>query len=302
MRIASLGVNKNLIVKSGLGKVQSGDILSIKIIENSKGRIKASIQGRIVLVKSSSNLIAGQTLRVKAVWKGEALILKQTGAANPFKTIVNELNLPQDAVVLNFFRTAARAGLVLKGDILKIIQRFLRNRKKLGAEEAGAAVELLKKGLYPEDMINFISGDGQSDSEDEKKKLLFNHLQDSNDIWIIVPFKFKYDSRQLEGSIRLKKRRPHNKTEKAVIAVQVEGNRLFFVIDRFDSETRKLYILSEGSLSRKEISRIKNGLTEILGNMRVEIDDNISENCFQDGSFDGFSLSGETNFCIEEIV
>ena len=303
MRITSFGVNKNLIVKSGLDKIQSGDIFSIKIIENSNGRIKTSILGKIISVKSSTNLIAGQTVKVKAFWNGGTLVLNPVDPDNSVKTILSDLNMQQNPAVLKFFRSAVSSGLVLKDDIIKMIKRFLRNRRKLGSEEAAAAVELFKKGIFPENIINLIcGGENMSPDEREDKKFLFNHLQDENDLWFIIPFKFKLDDRHLDGSIRIKKRKINKKIEKAVIAVNTGSNKLYFVIDRFDSELRKLYILSEGGLSRLAKSRIKNELHEILGNMSVEIDDNISENCFQDENFDGFSIGGDVSYGIEEIV
>ena len=303
MRITSFGVNKNLIVKSGLDKIQSGDIFSIKIIENSNGRIKTSILGKIISVKSSTNLIAGQTVKVKAFWNGGTLVLNPVDPDNSVKTILSDLNMQQNPAVLKFFRSAVSSGLVLKDDIIKMIKRFLRNRRKLGSEEAAAAVELFKKGIFPENIINLIcGGENMSPDEREDKKFLFNHLQDENDLWFIIPFRFKLDDNALSGSIRIKRHRANKKILKAVIAVNVEGNKLYFVIDRFDSELRKLYILSEGGLSRLAKSRIKNELHEILGNMSVEIDDNISENCFQDENFDGFSIGGDVSYGIEEIV
>jgi hypothetical protein len=302
LRIASLGVNKNLVIKSGLGKVQSGDILTVRIIENRNGRIKASIHGKIITVKSSMNLIDGQVLKVKAGWKGRTLILNLVDADSNLKSIINELNIQANSAALNLFRAAGTAGLVLKDDIIKLIKRFLRGRKKLSSEEAGAAVELFKKGLYPENLIQLFCGDGEPDERDEQKKLLFNHLQDGEEQWFIIPFNFSSGSRAIKGSIRLQKRKINKKTEKVVIVVHNDDNKYYFVIDKYTSEKRRMHIFYSGELSADARLGIKTVLTEILGNMGLEIDDNIREKCFQNTDFDGFSLSREVNFGIEEVV
>lgn len=302
MRVASTDVNRNLIVKSGLGKVQSGDIFSVKIIKNSNGLIKALVRGKLIDVKSSRNLIPGQVLKVKADWKGNTLILKQIDSAVKIKTALEGMNVKPDQASIAMFRAAGKAGLVLKDDIIKIIKRFLRGRKKLSSEEAGAAAELLKKGLYPENMIQFITGGGEPDERHEQKKLLFNHLQDRDDLWFIIPFNFMHDGRSLDGSIRIQKRKITKKTEKAVIAVSDGDNKYYFLIECFTSAKRKIHVLTEGSPDEALKRGIKILLPEILGNMSVEIDDNIREKCFQSEAFDGFALNGDRSFGIEEFV
>ena len=302
MRAAFSGVNRNLIIKSGLGRVQSGDILFVKVLEAKDGLSKASIAGKIITVKSSLALEAGKSFRVRALWQNDKLFLlplkADAEAAGLFEGLYGSGG---EKISDAFIRKAAFSGLVIKNDVVRYLRRFLRRRKDSNPEKEGLIIELLKKGLYSESMVETLSGE-KEERDDGSSELLFNHLQDKNELWFIVPFDFKAGGTSIPGSIRMKKNRSTGKTEKAVIEVRRPSGKMFFSIDDFSGGSKTLRLASEEDLGPAEKQKIKTGLIEFLDNMSLKIDDNIIENCFTGGGFDGFNFGGRSSSGVEEVV
>ena len=71
MRTAFTGISNNFLIKAGLKDVRSGDILSVKILENKNGLIKATVGGKIISLKGGKDLTPGILIRVRARWNGK---------------------------------------------------------------------------------------------------------------------------------------------------------------------------------------------------------------------------------------
>ena len=305
MRTVFSGVSSNILNKAGLGKIQSGNILTVKIIENKNGLIKAAVKGRILFIKGDSGLKIGNVYRVRAQWSGKTLQLQMLeNNENPFKSFGMQTEGPNPDLI---FAAARRAGLHLKDSNINLLKRLIRRRDTLTDEKARFASEAVKKGLSPEEMVAVIaSGDGEQKSRDEKTKL-FNHLTDDNELWFIVPYNFTPDGETgLSGSLRIKKDLISRKIMLVVLETLIDGQRLFFMIDWAAQKNRSVRLFTEGDLSPDKKIKITERLPEILSNLSLNFDDNIIESCFQNNSdgglFDGFSFSDLPSDGIEEIV
>ena len=220
--------------------------------------------------------------------------------------MIAESGVKFDSTSAVLFEAARRAGLSLTEDNLKILKRLLRNKTKLKSEEARIAVEAIKKGINPEEIIGLTEGDNKSDQKKQKKNILFNQLKDGNELWFIVPYSFNIENKVLEGSIRIKKNTDTSKINTVVIESCYKQGKLFFLIDNYSSSRRTIKILYGENLPEKVKTEIKSTLPEILGNLSMKIDDNIIENCFKkaekESVFDGFSLSVGNAAGIEALV
>ena len=85
MRTTLLGVNNKIISKAGLEQIRSGDIITVKILDNKKGLIKASIKGKILLLKGDPSLKTGDRIRVHAQWSGKTLYLNKLSDKKNYK-------------------------------------------------------------------------------------------------------------------------------------------------------------------------------------------------------------------------
>jgi hypothetical protein len=306
--ITSAGLNNIQVHKAGLGKIRSGDIFSIKIIESQDGFLKASIKGKILTIKSTRYFEDGKTLRVKAEWSGKTLLLKTVTGKEMLKNFIAGAGIKPDEAAVTLFQAARSGSLVLKDENIRLLERFLKYRKDLSNEEARTAVEFIKKGIYPEGISDLFNGEGfQEDRRKEDSALLFNHLQDSRDLWFVIPYNFKKMSSEggadgLTGSIRYQKNLDNGKIEKVILDIITFSNRYFFMIESFSLQKRKLHIFTEKEISSRQKKAILNELPEILSNLPAEIDDNIRENYTADTEFDGFSFNDEPAGGIEEFV
>lgn|GEM_PF-5197203 len=305
MRTAFLGVSNTILNKAGLDGLRSGDIITVKIIENNNGLIKASIMGRSILLKGPANLQIGQIYRVKTQWTGKTLLLNLIHNKNNASDIFGAPG-QTDLGFSMLYSAAKRAALHLKNENVELLKRLLRKKGPLNEEKARLAAEAVKKGLAPEELISIIEHRSGEDRGSQEKTLLFNHLKDGNELWFIIPYSFGIDGTQLSGSLRIKKNTDSGKLTTAVIETEIDSSRLFFMISDFNSEKRRLKVFSEQPLDNSVKNKIKSGLPEILGNLSMKFDDNIIENCFRNQSlemdFDGFSCEETSADGIEEVV
>ena len=218
MRTAFPVINNRTAFKAGLNRIQSGDILSVKIIKNSNGLIKASVNGKIFNLRGGADLKSGQILKVRAAWSAETLMLERIDSESSIKSLLTQTGLKTDAAALLLFETAKRAGLPLKGSYLNELKRFLRKNRKFNSEEARTAVESIKKGLSAENIIHAITSRDFSDREDREKTILFNSLKKDDELWFVVPYNFKlqHDETGVCGSLRIKKNLSTGKIETGI--------------------------------------------------------------------------------------
>ncbi len=308
MRIALQGISNKVIQKAGLAEIRSGDILLIKIIENKKGLIKASLSGKLIQLKGSAELKPGQNLKVRAMWsgKGNILYLNKADAQAAFSKKITDLGIKPDLISTSLFEAARRAGLPLKDDNIRLIKRLLRLKSKLSREEARVAVECLKKGLSAEEITGIINNQFNHDRRKEEKTLLFNSLMCQNELWFIIPYSFSSEELVLEGSIRIKKNTKTRVIETVVLETSFKNGRLYFIIENYGKDNRRLKLAADRMLNNNEKHEIKRLLPEILGNLSLKFDDNIIDDCFKNSHenilFDGFSTYKRSANSIEAFV
>lgn len=305
MRTSVTGVSNNVLLKAGLDRIQSGDILTLKIIENSKGLTKVLLKGKTIYINSMKDLIPGKTIKVRAQWSGKTLYLHRLELLkidNPF----TEAGLKNNPASMLLLEAARRAGLSIRENNIKILKKLLRTDRKLNKETARFAAEAVKKGLSPDNLIALITANYDfSDGKDEEKTKLFNQLSSDNELWFIVPYKLRIEEYELKGSLRIKKNLLTKQIETVVIESIIEEEKIYFLIRNYNKVNTELKILTEGKLKPKIRKKIKENLNEIQGNLSLKIDDNIIEECFvtEKGlNFDGFSLIYNNYSGFEAIV
>lgn len=304
---AVTGTGNNFLNKAGLKSIQSGEILSVKILENKGSLAKVSLKGMIVMLRTEDVLAPGATIKVRAQWSGKTLYLNKpenNSADIFFKAAGIENNLSAHLLI----DTAARAGLSIKENTIKLIKKLLRRRgcKDLDKETARLAVEAIKKGLSPENILGAAGLSGRDDdTADHEKTILFNQLKSGDELWYIVPYKFSVENTEIKGSLRIKKNLTTDKIDTTVIEAGLRENRLFFLIKNYGKKNMELKIFSEKKLNSTIKRKIKKNLAEIQGNLKLKIDDNITEECFstdKDYFFDGFSMFSSESSGFETIV
>ena len=307
MRAVLTGINQTVLNKAGLDKLPSGRILSVKIIENNKGLIKASIAGRLIQLKGSVNLKPGNLYRVRTEWIGKTLNLRIIDKSGEILEMFKTGN-SENPESLILFEAAKRAGMHLKDENIRLLKRLLRKKTGLTDEKARLVAEAVKKGISPEEMIGIIDGSSVDSRERREKTLLFNHLSSDNELWFIIPYNMTVEGgEELCGSLRLRKSLDNGKINLVVIETRLDDTgRLFFLINWNSGKNTTVRMFSDCRLPNQMKKEVKERLPEILSNLSLKFDDNIIENCFQDesceGLFDGFSFSGTIAGGVEEMA
>lgn len=305
MRTTFSVVNNTFLSKAGSNKIRSGDIFSIKIIDNKNGLITTRIKGNLITFKGSASLKLNTILKVRAAWRGNTLVLDRIEENRGLKKWISTYGIKENPAAVSLFEAVNRSGGHLQDDTLRLLKRLLRKKKEITKEESRTAAELVKKGLSPEEMLSITSVFDGHEEKNKDKALLFNHIADGDELWFIVPYSFSTDELKLDGSIRIKKSIKSKEIQSAVIDVSVSGNRYFFLISNFSGKNRRLMVFTDGKIGANQKKQIKKLLPEILGNLFIKIDDNIIEDCFSDCSpydFDGFSAIKSTLSGVEEVV
>ncbi len=292
LNLASIGINRNLILKAGINNVKTGDFLYIKVLSHINDKARISVNGKILTVNSSLLLKSGQTLRVKAVWNGNLLELRpaEQPAAAKMPALLNGY-FKSDTEGAVVFAAMKNAGLSLKDENIKNMVKILSRLKKADPGKARIAAELLKKGfIADENAVSYIEGNSAEDNHKKNNNFheLFNSVEADDINWLILPYSLKGPERMLKGSLKLKFRKSVKLPDTAVLEVMLDTERLFFVIDNPCRDNRKIeiYTSQEGRLLKK--TEIRNELEENLRNLGIKIDDNINNWCFDKGIFDGF--------------
>ena len=305
MRTSLTGVNNSIIIKAGLDRIRSGDIISLKILENKNGLIKASVKGKIISFKALEGMMPGDLVKVKAQWSGKVLYLQRI-ENKQLQNFIRENGLSSDPATITILETARRAGLPLKTDNLRLLKKFIRKSGKGNRESIRLAVEAVKKGLSPVNLLNILQFSGDSDNENEQNKaVLFNQLNSGNELWFVFPYKFKIESSILEGSIRIRKNLLIKKIDSVVIETSMDIGKIYFLIKNYGTENSEMQILTEKKLRPFMRRKIKTGMNEIQCNLSLKIDDNIIEECFGDENglnFDGFTLDYTDRKGFEAVV
>ncbi|MDC7225831.1 MAG: hypothetical protein PQJ61_03590 [Spirochaetales bacterium] len=303
-----------------MGNIRSGDILTVKIIENNNGLIKASLLGKTMLLKGPDNLQVDSVHRVKALWNTEILQLNLLDSKSRVSELFDmsaSLKGASDHFASMLFAAAKRAGLHLKDENVNILKRLIRKKTNLDVEKSRIASEAVKKGLSPDELLMIFEGtDSESENRQNKEKtLLFNHLKSNDELWFVVPYNFSGGFSETEssdqdlslnGSIRIRKEMKTGKISLAVIETRIENKRIYFMIKDFNNKHAAMKIFSDGILDKSTKKAIREELPKILGNLPIKFDDNIIEDCFEDradgSGFDGFSYSDFSAEGVEEIV
>ncbi len=296
LNLASIGINRNLILKAGIDNVKTGDFLYIKVLSHDAGKARISVNGKTLTVISSLSLVSGQTLRVKAVWNGNMLELRLSDtAAGKIPAILSGYFKSdiEGSVVLTAMKNA---GLSLKDENIKNMVKVLSRLKESGPGKARIAAEMLKKGfIADENAVVFLEGNGLDEGHENNDKFheLFNSVESDVTNWLILPYSLKGPERILKGSLKLKFRKHVKLPEVAVIEVVINGEKVFFVIDNPCRDNRRVEIFTsqEGRFLKK--TEIRNELKENLRNLGIKFDDNINNWCFGEDLFDGFSLTSD---------
>lgn len=305
MRTTFSVVSNNFLYKTGLDKIRSGDILSLKIIENKNGIIKAAIKGGLLTLKGSKLLTPDTILRVRAEWNGKTLLLSRIDKESSIKQLFNTYSIKDDFYSISLFEAVKRSGAHLRDENIRLFKRLLRNKKELNKEEARTAAEVVKKGLSADGMIDITGAYSKNNEENRDKTLLFNHLHENDELWFIVPYSFSAETK-LDGNIRIRKNIKSKDILSVVIDVRASDGRYFFLIENYSSKNRKLKVFAEGHITSGQKKQIKKLLPEILGNLSIKYDDNIKENCFgingESTVFDGFSEVRPSLSGVEEVI
>ena len=299
MRAAFSGFNKELNAKAGLKTIRPGDLFILKVSENKEGQKGVLLKGRFFKLQTDQNLISGRKIQVRARIRAGRIEFEHVTNREKGSGTVPFVGSREDSVVDYILRRAAAGGLIIRKRLMLTVKRFLRKHPAPSDDESSAFIELIKKNLYSESMLSFLTSCGDRRGGDERA-LLFNHMQKGDELWFIKPFCFKGDQADLPGSIRIKKNRKTNKVIKYVIETIYKDHRIFFEIDNLN--IRKMKIYYEDRLGSGDKKKFIAGVHEILDNKDVKFDDNITTQCLKKHAFDGFESYSVKTDGVEEII
>ncbi len=308
MRAGFTGISNTILNTAGLDRIRTGDILTVKILENKNGLIKAVIKGKTISLKGGKDLTPGSVIRVKTEWSGKTLFLNRLETGKSLEKMLLTAGIRPENASYALFEAARRSGLHLKEENVEILKKLLKSRGSLDRKNARIAAECIKKGIEPENIIGVFGNYHDQDQRSGQKNLLFNHLKDGNELWFIVPYSFKAEGAELTGSLRIKKNTDTGKILSFVLETEYKDKPLYFLIGNYQAADRTVRILFEGDLTTKEKSTIIRSLSEITCNLNLKFDDNIIENCMDSDNdsiwiFDGFSYSEHNAFSgVDEVV
>ena len=141
-----------------------------------------------------------------------------------------------------------------------------------------------------------------------KVRYFFNHLQDKEDKWFIVPLSFSAE-RELKGVLKFSRNSISGAVSTVVISAYIPDEnktdkdmKFTFLIENFSSRNRRLRLITADEPEPALKNRIKKGLNEILSNLALETDDNNSDVNFESMYFDGFSMSRTDFERVDELA
>ena len=225
-------------------EIRPGDTVVLEIMRHLGGsNWRVSYRGHALTIESEIPLVAGSSIRTRAVEQGSRIFLKfqpdNAGKSMP-ATAVASREPPADRLSGLLIQALQRTGQRITPSILTRSRSVFEKLKSKNSTTAGIIALLWDKGIEPnvemvEMMYGFCDGyhfhernrekrpfSSESDAdtvEDIKLQLkrqienkgnnaellqLFNHMAGARENWIVIPYHVQKNGESIDGSIRLR--------------------------------------------------------------------------------------------------